>query len=122
MEVIEDQLIVISELLAKVKRHHNVDSNTTIFCNGIIGVLKTELKRLDSIKHKHQAILDTPIELLRGYKISGRTIFLLEDIKAKTIGDILNYSKSDVRKFRNVGVLTINELTDFFKSIGIDWQ
>lgn len=55
------------------------------------------------------------------YYFTVRALNCFRTIGIKYIGEILNYTRADLLKYRNVGKKTICEIKDFFKEIGIEW-
>lgn len=113
---------IMVELSERITRHYNVDPYTEVVFSNIHDILNKELVRLSTIKHKYQYILDTPIHNKTNLGLSQRAINLFIDNNIKTLGEVLNYSQSQVIQFKNCGVTTLKEISDLIGSLEIEWK
>lgn len=53
--------------------------------------------------------------------LSVRSLNVLHAADCSTLGDVVNYSESDMLKFRNMGKKSLKEITDMLASFGLKW-
>jgi DNA-directed RNA polymerase alpha subunit len=122
MNNLANKLNTIRNLTARLEKHHKFDPDNESFYDKIISRMEEELARLNSTNYLHQKVLNTPVDQLERLNLSTRTINMLHDLKINKLGDILNYSRADILQLRNIGYMTVNELSNLFKSITIEWK
>lgn len=63
-------------------------------------------------------LLNKPLDM---FNISVRSLKCLHNADIDTIGDLVEYERTDLLKFRNFGKKSLNELDDVLESLNLEW-
>ena len=89
-------------------------------------ILKEEINQLYKAKECYMKSTENKVSTifdkrLNELPISERTLNALESLGCDTLGDLVKYKKSDLRKLKNFGMKSFTELNDLILKLGLDW-
>jgi hypothetical protein len=78
------------------------------------------VKIISSFTEDQQKIIDS--KSLEDLDLSIRAFNCIKSARIKSLGELLNYSKSDLKGFRNFGQKSIDEIENLLQSLGLQFR
>lgn len=100
-------------LLEKNRRYSSEKRDLEFRITFLEKLIKKQLPSTDLTRFLSQKLIDMDL--------SVRALNCLRNAEVYTIGDLVQYNKKDLLRFRNFGKKSLNELEDFLKEHGLHW-